>query len=100
MATEVKAIKVWEQETGDIMRFVVSREQWETLVKALASSCSTNEHCWAGLEVLRTAVEDVDASEMAKCLREVLRFTKKRRNFDEQMANEWAERGLAAANQK
>lgn len=88
-------MKVWDVTTDkdDVVRFVLRREEWQTLIKALAGSCSTHSEAWEGLDVLRNAEVDVNASAMVKALTQIIRYAAVRRP-DGEIIRRYAETGL------
>jgi hypothetical protein len=92
-------MKIWEMENTDIVRFVITRKEWELLLGAVAtaaarSTTENHETMWGALDVLKKAEEDSDASEMVKCLTEIARLTKRKTDNDSTIINNWATRGL------
>src|ERR1044071_4536007 len=70
-------MKVWDRDGKDIVRFVLTREQWRTLIEAIAGASvyardDSRDKVWAAMGILRNAEEEVDASRMADALREIL----------------------------
>jgi hypothetical protein len=70
-------MKVWDTATDkdDVVRFVLRRSEWHALIDALASSASQNSKAWDGLDVLRLAEVDVEASAMVKALTQIVKYT-------------------------
>lgn len=87
--------KVWDATTNedDVIRFVLRRKEWHVLIEALASSCSHNDKAWNGLDVLRTAEVDVEASALVKALEQIHEYASGGRT-DASTIRIIAERGL------
>lgn len=68
--------KVWDvaSDKDDVVRFVLRRSEWQTLITALASGASRNEKAWEGLDVLRHAQIDIEASAMVKALTQIAKY--------------------------
>lgn len=95
-------MKVWEMENTDIVRFVITREQWNLLLEAIAGAAAwtspeNQPKMWNALDVLRSAEEDVDASKMVKALTTIAEMTKNRRGNDETIIYSWATNALKPA---
>ena len=95
---EKKPRNVWDAtaDKDDVIRFVLRREEWNTLITGLATNLTRSEACWNALEVLRHAQIDVEASAMVKALTQILKYAqvhKPDRN-DMEIIRAAAERGL------
>lgn len=102
---KVSPKRIWDMEPTDVMRFVITREQFETLLTALASGSAwgnreRSERFWKALEVLQTCYEDTNASQMVHALTKIAEFTKGRRNHEETMAHTYAESALKQNDEK
>jgi predicted nucleic acid-binding protein len=80
-------MKVWDRDGKDIVRFVLTREQWRTLIEAIAGASvyardDSRDKVWAAMGILRNAEEEVDASRMADALREILELVKRDGGLD------------------
>lgn len=81
-------MKVWEIEGTDIVRFVLSRDEWHLLIEAIAgvtawSRPEQREKMWKALDVLKTAEVDIDASAMVIALNKIIDFAKGIRKPDD-----------------
>lgn len=94
--------KVWEMNPGDIVRFVLTRRQWTTLLKALAGSATHRDEDdrdlnWRAIDILQNCIEDVAASEMKLALEQIADLTKHKGTHSEQIIHCTAKRGLKGA---
>lgn len=66
----------WEgtRDKDDVIRFVLRRSEWDTLIEGLASNLTQSEKSWNALEVLRHAQINVEASAMVKALTQIVKY--------------------------
>lgn len=97
-----KQVKVWDTKPSDVVRFVLRRDEWDALIKSVASGCamSRDDAPWRGLEVLENARVDVDASAMVAALEKIVELTKHRENHIQQIVNSYATNVLPKKAQK
>jgi hypothetical protein len=88
----------WEgtRDKDDVIRFVLRRSEWNTLIEGLATNLTQSEKSWNALEVVRHAQIDVEASAMVKALTQIVKYAqvhKPDRN-DMEIILQTAKRGL------
>jgi hypothetical protein len=93
-----KKIKtVWDSpEDDDVVRFVLRRSEWNTLIDGLATHLTRSEQSWNALEVLRHAQIDVEASAMVRALTQIVKYANVRKpdHNDMEIIRSTAEHGL------
>jgi hypothetical protein len=80
-------MRIWDMKPTDVMRFVLSREQFNVLIEAIAGNAawipgSKRGKLFEALDVLRVAECDVDASIAIQALTEIVEYTKKSKDND------------------
>lgn len=80
--------KVWDIEDTDIVRFVLTRAEWQTLITGIASCTgymrpAFREKAWNALEVLQKAEDDIDASALTTGLHKIAEYAKSLKDQNE-----------------
>jgi len=88
----------WNMTTDDddVIRFVLRRREWNTLIDGLAANMTKSEAAWNAIEVLRHAQIDVEASMMVKALTQIVKYAQVRKpdRGDMEIILDTAKRGL------
>lgn len=72
-------MKVWEMDGTDIVRFEITRDQWTTLLTAIAGGSGwmpldKRDQMYEALEILRAAEDVVDTNAMRVTLERIYRY--------------------------
>lgn len=93
-------MKTWEMENTDIVRFAITREQWNLLIEAIAgaavwASSDKRDVVWNAFDVLKNAEVDIEASKLVKTLTDIAERTKNKTYHNDEVIHEMAMRGLS-----